>query len=232
MAPGNRKNPQRSVASESTYSLMEFMADFPDDETCLRWLWTTRYAPDGEHALCPRCEATRSFKRYETKQQRQSWTCTTCSLHIHPTAGTIFHKSSTALHLWFYAMYLMTSTRCGISAKQLERELGVTYKCAWRIFNKIRSVLAEDDFPLSGSVEMDETYVGGKPRGREIRAMARTGLGPMQAGQAAARAKKTTVFGMVERGSKVVARVVPNEWQASAFEQVEARVLPSSIDLH
>src|SRR4029077_8651415 len=95
--------------------------------------------------------------------------------------------------------------------------------------NKIRSVLAEDDFPLSGSVEMDETYVGGKPRGHEVRAMARTGLSPMQAGQAAARAKKTTVFGMVERGGKVVARVVPNEWQASAFESVEARVLASSI---
>ena len=75
MAPGNRKAPQRSVSSESEYSLMEFMADFPDDETCLRWLWTTRYAPDGTHAYCPRCEVETAFHRYETKQQRQSWTC-------------------------------------------------------------------------------------------------------------------------------------------------------------
>ena len=105
MAPGNRKNPQRAASSESSYSLMEFQRDFPDDETCLRWLWTTRYAPEGEHAYCPRCEATRSFKRYETKQQRQSWTCTTCSLHIHPTAGTIFQDLRTPLRMWFRAMW-------------------------------------------------------------------------------------------------------------------------------
>jgi transposase-like protein len=171
----------------------------------------------------------RTFKRYATSQQRQSWSCTHCGHHLHPTAGTIFHKSSTALHLWFYALYLITSTRCGISAKQLERELGVTYKTAWRMFNQIRkSLMAETPAPLQGNVEMDETYVGGKPRGREIRAMARMGLGPMQAGQAAARAKKTTVFGMVERGGRVVARVVPAEFQASALRHIEARVLPAA----
>ena len=99
------------------------------------------------------------FKRYETAQQRQSWSCTHCGHHLHPTAGTIFHKSSTALHLWFYAIYLITSTRCGISAKQLERELGVGYKTAWRMFNLIRnSLMAETPAPLSGKVEMDETF--------------------------------------------------------------------------
>ena len=70
----------------------------------------------------------------------QSWTWPAAAIVMHPTAGTIFHKSSTSLHLWFYAMYLMTSTRCGISAKQLERELGVTYKTAWRM-NLIRHKL-------------------------------------------------------------------------------------------
>ena len=208
---------------------MEFMHEFPDDEACLTYLWTTRYAPDGTHARCPRCEVKRAFRRYETGQQRQSWTCTACGLHLHPTAGTIFHKSSTALHLWFYAIYLITSTRCGISAKQLEREIGVGYKTAWRMFNLIRnSLMAETPAPLSGKVEMDETFVGGKPRGREIRTMARMGLGPMQAGQAAARAKKTTVFGMVERGGKIVARVVPPEFQAPAFGYIETHVLPAS----
>jgi transposase-like protein len=198
---GNRKAPKRGSASESRYSLMEFMREFPDDEACLTYLWRTRYAPDGTHARCSRCGTKRAFRRYETVQQRQSWSCTACGLHLHPTAGTVFHKSSTALHLWLYAIYLITSTRCGISAKQLEREIGVGYKTAWRMFNLIRnSLIAETPAPLSGNVEMDETYVGGRPRGREIRAMARMGLGPMQAGQAAARAKKTTVFGMVEHG--------------------------------
>ncbi len=123
MVATNHKNPTRAASSESRVSLMEFMRDFPDDDACLEWLWLNRYSADGIHADCPKCEVVRPFKRYATAQQRQSWTCTTCGHHLHPTAGTIFHKSSTSLHLWFYAMYLMSSKRCGISAKQIEREL-------------------------------------------------------------------------------------------------------------
>lgn len=220
MAPGNRKSPTRAASSESQYSLMEFVRDFPDDETCLRWLWTTRYAPDGVHAHCPRCDAERAFQRYETKQQRQSWTCTSCSLHIHPTAGTIFHKSSTALHLWFYAMYLMTSTRCGISAKQLERELGVTYKTAWRMFTLIRNeLMTEDDTPLSGHVEADEMYVGGRPR-----------LGDIRTPEDRVRwaNSKSMVFGAVERGGKARATVIPSRKGRTLTGQVEAHVMPGS----
>jgi transposase len=208
---------------------MEFVADFPDDSACLDWLWRTRYSVDGEHAECPKCEQVRVFKKYEFANRNTSWTCTGCGHHVHPTAGTIFHKSSTSLHLWFYAMYLMVSTRCGISAKQLEREMGVTYKTAWRMFHLIRNeLMTQDDDTLSGEVEMDETYVGGKPRGKEVRAMSRTGLGPMQAGQAAGRKKKTTVFGMVERGGKVSAHVVPTKLQDAVMGHVEGRVLDSS----
>jgi transposase len=218
MPPVNRNQPRRSESSESRYSLMEFMRDFPDDATCLEWLWTTRYAPDGKHADCPKCELRREFKRYETSQQRQSWTCTACGFHLHPTAGTIFHKSSTSLHLWFYAMYLMTSTRCGISAKQLERELGVTYKTAWRMFTLIRNeLMVDDDEPLSGAVEADETYVGGKRRNGKT---GRPGRGDR---------KKTPVFGMVERGGRVVASKVPDASALSLMPQIEKRVLPESV---
>jgi len=247
MAPGNRKAPQRSVSSESEYSLMEFMADFPDDETCLRWLWTTRYAPDGTHAYCPRCEVETAFHRYETKQQRQSWTCTTCSLHIHPTAGTIFHKSSTALHLWFYAMYLMTSTRCGISAKQLERELGVTYKTAWRMFTLIRNELMgqDDDTTLRGQVEMDEMYVGGKPRLADKAEFAKDPAGRQSAAIRWSHENKTAVFGMVERPGRtwvdgkakpvrtrpgrIVAHVVPKHPQAAIVRHIDAQVDPDAV---
>src|SRR3954469_10142152 len=154
MPPVDRNDPQRARSSDSTYSLMEFMREFPDDAACLEHLWRTRYSPDGTHAECPKCERTRVFKRYATKQGRQAWTCTGCGHHVHPTAGTIFHKSSTSLQLWFYAMYLMASTRCGISAKHLERELGVNYKTAWRMLNKIRNELMDQDgdAPLSGDV--------------------------------------------------------------------------------
>ena len=165
MAPGNRESPQRAASSASAYSLVEFMADFPDGGTCLSWLWNTRYNLGNDTARCSRCEAIRQFRRYSAKQQRHDWTCTACGIHVHPTAGTIFHKSSTSLHLWFYALYLMTSTRCGISAKQLERELGVTYKTAWRMSSLIRNELMEQDpnQELAKRVEMDGTYVSVKP---------------------------------------------------------------------
>lgn len=232
MAMTDRDNPQRAESSDSQYSLMEFMREFPDDATCLEWLWTQRFAADGTHTHCERCEATTEHKRYPTKQRRQAWTCTQCGLHVHPTAGTIFHKSSTSLHLWFYAMYLMTSTRCGISAKQLERELGVTYKTAWRMFHLIRRELMDESemAPLEGEVEMDETMIGGRLRAAESRKIAKL---PTQgerksAHQKAAAAKKTMVFGAVERGGRVVAQVVPSRKRNTLMEHVDLRVLPAS----
>jgi transposase len=201
MPPVDRNKPKRAASSESQYSLMEFMREFPDDASCLEWLWHTRYSSDGEHAYCPSpsCKTERTFKRYATSQQRQSWSCTACGKHLHPTAGTIFHKSSTSLHLWFYGMYLMTSTRCGISAKQLERELGVTYKTAWRMMNLIRNQLMTqgDVDRMTGEVEVDETYVGGKPREYPKRSAEWH------------RQRKATVLGMVERGGRVRAEHIP-----------------------
>ncbi len=121
----------------------EFRERFPDHEACLEYLWRTRHAAaDGEHADCPECHTVRRFKRYHTAQRRQSWTCTACGHHIQPTAGTIFHKSSTPLDRWFTAVYLITATGGQISAKQLERELAVTYKTAWRMSGLIRGSLA------------------------------------------------------------------------------------------
>ncbi|HET6570804.1 MAG TPA: IS1595 family transposase [Solirubrobacterales bacterium] len=221
MPPANRHEPRRAKSSTSEYTLTEFQRDFPDDAACLEHLWHTRYSPDGKHAECPKCEAERVFKRYATKQGRQSWTCTGCGHHVHPTAGTIFHKSSTSLHLWFYAMYLMASTRCGISAKQLERELGVHYKTAWRMFNKIRNELMgdQDAEPLTGRVvEVDETSWGGKPRRKLTRAEAQ-----------AFREAKTTVLGMVERGGKVRLRVIAARRGEPLSGAVRANINPESI---
>ncbi len=217
MGQVNRNKPVRAKSSESQYSLMEFMREYPDDATCLEWLWRNRYSSDGENAYCPKCEQERPFRRYETSQQRQSWTCTACGNHIHPTAGTIFHKSSTSLHLWFYAMYLMTSTRCGISAKQLERELGVTYKTAWRIAREIRTeLMTQVSQPLEGTVEMDETYIGGRRRGT-------------RRGRPGAGSHKVAVFGMVERQGQVMAVTVPNVKRATLMPHVRKHVIPASV---
>lgn len=218
MPAANRKNPQRAKSSDSQFSLSDFIREFPDDDACLDWLWRNRYAEDGEHAHCPKCETVRVFKKYVTAQQRQSWTCNGCGLHLHPTAGTIYHKSSTSLHLWFYAMFLMTSTRCGISAKQMERELGVNYKTAARMMRLIRTELMEQDDdgePLSGTVEADETYIGGHRRGTPR-------------GRPGPNSHKATVFGMVERGGRVRAMTVQNVRKATLLPHLTQRVLPTT----
>jgi transposase len=224
MPPVDRNNPKRARSSASDFSVMEFMREFPDDEACLNWLWRKRHAPDGEHAYCPRCETARTFRRYRGARQRQVWTCTSCTYQLSPTAGTIFHKSSTSLHLWFYAMWLMTSTRCGVSAKQLERELGVTYKTAWRMFNQIRNRLMVQDYqgPLSGEVEADETWIGGNLRESDRRRAAAEGRS--LSGQYVKR--RETVIGMVERKGRVIALHVPSRYgytlRTTISEHVEA----------
>jgi transposase len=206
---------------------MEFMREFPDDAACLEWLWRNRYSRDGEHAMCPRCDAARKFHRYHGSRRRQVWTCTSCTYQLSPTAGTIFHKSSTSLHLWFYAMWIITSTRCGVSAKQLERELGVTYKTAWRMFNLIRNQLMEQDYqgPMKGEVEADETWVGGKLREGEkkkLRAEGRPKIGPYAK-------PRTMVFGMVERHGKVRAVVTPDRYGFRLRGAIATHVLPASL---
>lgn len=217
--PANaRNNPVRQASSDSEISLVEFMRAYPDDAACLDKLWRDRYAPDGHHAHCPRCERQRKFHRTKT---RASYTCDSCGLHIHPMKGTIFQKSTTSLTLWFYCIYLMASTRCGISAKQMERELGVTYKTAHRMMKRVRTELMNDlgDEPLSGDVEVDETSVRGKPRGRK-----------MNLSEAALwRERQPKVLGMVERGGRVRARVIPSRRGPALSREVRANVNPMSI---
>ncbi len=217
LPPVDRNEPKRAPYSESSYSLMEFMREFPDDAACLEWLWRNRYSEDGSHAECPACERTRKFHKV---RDRPAWDCDSCGHHLHPLAGTIFHKSSTSLHLWFFAMHLMTSTRCGISAKQLERELGVTYKTAWRMFNLIRNrLMAEDDTPLAGEVEVDETSVDGKPR---------THL-PRGEGARLRERSRATVFAAVQRGGQVKATVLPSRRGPAIPAKVVEWVEPTSI---
>jgi transposase len=225
-APRDRNNPVRRRSSESDYSLMEFMGMFPNDAACLEQLWRDRFAPDGSHAYCTRCERERKFHRTKT---RASYTCDTCGLHVHPQKGTIFERSSTSLHLWFYAMYLMASTRCGISAKQMERELGVTYKQAHKMMKRIRTLMGDDGEPLSGDVEIDETSIGGKPR-KPHGTPRGIAVGPPRYGQGAAHAKtKPTVLGMVERGGRIRFRVIASRHGAVLSRAVIANVNPDSI---
>jgi transposase-like protein len=111
---------------------------FPDEDTCLEWLRRKLYPTK---IYCVNCQKP---TKHHKLSGRKVYGCDYCGHQISPTAGTIFHKSPTPLVYWFYAIYLMAQTRTGISAKQLERELGVTYKTAWRMFKLIRSRLDDE----------------------------------------------------------------------------------------
>jgi transposase-like protein len=215
--PVDRNHPERAASSDSQFSLMEFIREYPDDAACLDYLWRTRYSRDGSKAFCDKCGVMRRFHRVKA---RPTYDCDSCGHHINPTAGTIFHKSSTSLHLWFYAIWIITSTRCGVSAKQLERELGVTYKTAWRMFNLIRNkLMIQDDDLLRGQVEADETWVGGKMRQSDKRKAEIRGvrIGPHAK-------KREVVFGMVERGGRVVALTVPSRYGYTLRQKLSRHV--------
>jgi len=122
------------------YTLREFKKDFPNTETCLEWLKDRLY-PDG--IFCKVCDKVTSHYLIES---RKSYSCQECGHHVHPTANTIFHKSRTPLNVWFYVIYRLASTKGGISAKQIERETGVTYKTAWRMCDLIRTQLNNNEW--------------------------------------------------------------------------------------
>jgi transposase-like protein len=192
------------------FTIQDFERMFPNDAACLEWLRNYLY-PDGVY--CIKCARVTKHHRM---QSRPSYSCDSCGHHVHPTAGTIFHKSPTPLRLWFHAIYLLASTRCGISAKQVQREIGVTYKTAWRMCKQIRSMLEEDCGPLGGSgspgVEMDETYYGGRIRGVSNK-----------------NKNKTCVVGVVERGGKISALATLDKSGSTLLGIAREKILPESV---
>lgn len=117
-------------------AVYDFRADFPTGDACLEYLWRAHHAADGRNAYCPKCRTTRPFHRIAS---RPSYSCARCGRHVHPTAGTIFHKSRTPLLKWWEAIYWVSATGGKVSAKELQRRLRVTYKSAWRM----RSLIVE-----------------------------------------------------------------------------------------
>lgn len=175
----------------SKFTFKDFQKEYPDDAACLDKVMEMRYG--GTEIECPSCREKSKFHRMS---KRRGYSCQRCGHHIFPCAGTVFEKSRTPLTSWFFAMYLMTTTRHGVAAKELERQLGVTYKTAWRMGHELRKLMsnADHNVPLNGHVEVDEAYIGGRRTGRPGRG-----------------AKgKTAVLGMVERDGNVRANPVPD----------------------
>ncbi|MDD5288195.1 MAG: IS1595 family transposase [Dehalococcoidales bacterium] len=190
----------------ATYTLKQFNETYPTDDACLDRIFKGRY-PNG--VFCPVCQkVTKHYKRAGLKV----YACEFCGHSVSPTADTIFHKSDTPLKSWFYAMFLMSTTKTGISAKQLQRELGVTYKTAWRMFTQVRKLMSENVNPLCGQVEVDETYIGGKRQGKRGRGAS----------------GKAVVMGMVERDGKAITKVVPNVQAHTLLPMIERNVAKSN----
>lgn len=189
-----------------TATVKDFFKRFPTDAACLEHVFNARF---GQGHACPKCK--RSAKWYPLAEVR-AYSCQWCGHHIHPTAGTLFQDSRTSLQSWFYAVYLFTVTRHGVSAKELQRQLGVTYKTAWRMGHEVRKHMdrVRGDGPLSGEVEMDEAMFGGVRKG------AYGGRG------------KTVVLGMASRSGDLVARVVADRKHRSILPVIAEHVSAGS----
>jgi transposase len=198
---------EQSIPPQLPYSMQDFNREFPNDDACLIYIFEQRWP--GGIARCEKCEKETKHHRVTG---RTAFACDRCGWHIYPLAGTIFEKSSTSLQKWFHAMCQMGSTRCGISAKQIQRETSVTYKTAWRMFKQIRSLMSEDGLQLEGpSVEMDETYYGGVRKGGKGR--------PMRGDRG-----KTPIVGIVERKG----RATQDATGATLLPLVRDYILPES----
>jgi transposase-like protein len=204
------------------FTVKDFFARFPNDDACLEHVMEVRF---GLRHTCRKCGVDATFhklngnpkpKKGEKKTPpRKAYACAACGDNLYPCVGTIFEDSRTSMQTWFYAIYLFVTTRHGVSAKELQRTLGVTYKCAWRMGQQVRILMERaDGFELlQGHVELDEAYVGGARPGKRGRGAA----------------GKTIVMGLKQRGGRLAAQVIPNVKTETLRGAVLKNVLPGSI---
>lgn len=185
---------KKSPSASPEFSVREFFQRFPDDDACLAHIMQVRFG--GTRFDCPKCGVVDST--FHKLAKRRTYVCASCGHHVNPTANTILHDTRTPLVSWFYAMYLFCTTRHGVSGKELQRQLGVTYKTAYRIGQQIRDLTAKAqsfDALLAGHVELDEAYVGGRRSG------GKRGRGAPG---------KTIVMGLASRDGQMKAVVIPD----------------------
>ena len=187
------------------YTIKEFRKDFPNDDICLKYLFTLFYGQ------------IQDFDKYYQIKGRKEFVHSNSGEHISPLANTIFHKSSTPLTIWFEAIYKFANSRNGVSAMELMRDFGVTYKCAWRMAKQIRTLFEDNSTPIGGdgkTVEMDEMYVGGKESNKH---------NAKKQGHIATQGK-TAVIGALERNNKVITRVIDDTTSSSITPFIRGKI--------
>lgn len=190
-------------------NIRDFHKRFPDEDACLVHLMRTRF---GDRLTCFKCHKEATYYRVKT---RRSFECEHCGYQVYPTAGTPFEKTRTPLPDWFFVMFLFCASRNGVAAKEVERQLGVTYKTAWRMCFLIRGYMGyvDGDAPLGGPgggiVEADKVFIGGRDEAGED--------------------DKAVVLGMVERGGDVITRHVMDRSARSVHPHIVKYVKSGSF---
>ena len=202
----------KNTAGSTGFNIRDFLTYYGTPAQCLAYLVELRW-PDG--IPCKTCKRT---TRHHLIHDRKCYSCQHCGTQVYPTAGTIFENSKVPLPDWFYVIFQMSKTKTGIAAKQIQRELGVSYPTALRMCNTIRGCLDEKVEKLSGQVEADETYMGNSSR--YLRGKRPKGRGTL----------KSAVIGAVERGGKIVAQVAENTKRETVLPFIRENVARYDAD--
>ena len=203
----------------TNYSFDDFDKQFPNDDACLDFLFKVRY---GKKPNCLKCGEKINYKRVK---DRKSYQCqiTKCQYQVYPMAKTPFRKSTKGLRKWFLAMYLHHTSKDGIAAMELKRGLGISYPTAFRMSHKIKSMMATKTDKLFGIVEIDETFIGGLAKNMHYKKRQELFKGRRGA------VNKTIVFGMLQRGGPIIAKIVENTDEETLLPIIRAHVDKSAI---